>query len=134
MHGSSLVPGAVLSCILHGGKAGMGRSLEMFPCERRVPSFSCLKCNISIDARSQGKAESGAATNTSVGKAKQRQRLKEIPLLADENSSLKESLNRRQPAPACQEPKPSWEEEEGGKKPHQMSPALEQSSFPLCSK
>lgn len=86
---------------------------------------------ISIGTRSQGKAESGAATGTSAGEAKQRQRLKGIALLDDENSALKETLNRCQPVLACQQPEPR---KERGGKPPQMSPALEKSSFPCCSK
>lgn len=73
-----------------------------------------------------------AATNTSAGKAKQRERLKEIPLFADANSSLKETLNRCQPAPARQEPKPSWEKEEGSeeKAPPNVSSLRGKQLFP----
>lgn len=87
----------------------MLHSREMFPCEGAVPSRSHLKCGISIGARSQGKSESGAATGTSAGEAKQRQGLKEIALLDDENSALKETLNRCQPVLACQQPEPRKE-------------------------
>lgn len=109
----------------------MVHSQEMFPCEGAVPSPSLLEHGISIGTRSQGKSESGAATGASAGEAKQRQRLKEIALLDDENSALKETLNRCQLVLVCQQPEPR---KERGGKPPQMSPALEQSSFPCCSK
>lgn len=51
--------------------------------------------------------------------------LREIPLQADENSSLKDSLNRCQGARSQ-----SLGEGGGGRKPYQMSPASEESSFP----
>lgn len=104
-------------------------SQEMFPCEGAVPSHSLLKCGISIGARSQGESESGAATGTSAGETKQRQRLKEIPLLDDENSALKETLNRCQPVLACQQPEPR--KERGGEASPNVSSLGEEQLFLL---
>lgn len=106
-------------------------SWEMFPHKRRVPSNSRLICSISIDASSQGKSENGEATNTSAGKAKQRQRLKAIPLLSDEDSSVKE-INRCEPALVHQDPKPNWGKEGGEAPPNVSSPRGEQ--LPPCNK